>query len=373
MGHIVKTQVGHFRANWRDGADQQKSKTFATRKEAAAFLAETEAAIHRGTYVDPHAARRILLRDYAAEWLTGRTVEARTKETTEAMLRTHVLPRWGKLPLSRIDHLSVQQWVSELGTRRAPATVAAAAGVLSMILDTAVRTRLLPVNPCDGVSLPRRHTDAAPLQTITRDELRNRLLPAVPPQYRVMICLAAGSGLRWGECAGLASAAVDLDRREVHVYRVAVETSGPVELRSYPKSRAGVRRVPLPRFSVVALRTHQATYPHPGDLVAATRTGGPLRRSTFRRRVWVPSLQRADLPPSLRFHDLRHSYATWLVSDGLPVNVVQRLMGHERAATTLNRYVHAPRDYDARVRHLFEDDEPDDPEDGAAGVLAPVC
>ena len=56
------------------------------------------------------------------------------------------------------------------------------------------------------------------------------------------------------------------------------------------------------------------------------------------------------------FHDLRHSYATWLVSDGVPVNVVQRLMGHENASTTLNRYVHAPRDYDERVRRLFDDD-----------------
>src|SRR5262249_2849802 len=155
-------------------------------------------------------------------WLDGRTVEARTGETTRAMLRTHVLPRWGSLPLSRIDHLSVQQWVSELSSRRAPATVAAATGVLSMILDTAVRARLLPVNPCLGISLPRRRNDAAPLQTITREELRHKLLPAVPPQYRAVICLAAGSGLRWGECAGLPWSAVDLDHGEVHVYRVAV-------------------------------------------------------------------------------------------------------------------------------------------------------
>jgi integrase len=198
------------------------------------------------------------------------------------------------------------------------------------------------------------------MQTITRDELRAKLLPAIPEQFRALVCLAAGSGLRWGECAGLPWSAVDLDRREVHVYRVAVETSGPVELRSYPKSQAGVRRVPLPRFAADALRVHRTLSDHPGDLVVATRTGTALRRSTFRRRVWVPALAAAGLPASLRFHDLRHSYATWLVSDGVPVNVVQRLMGHERASTTLNRYVHAPRDYDERVRDLFDGDDPDD-------------
>ena len=179
----------------------------------------------------------------------------------------------------------------------------AALGVLSMILDTAVRARLLPVNPCDGVRAPRRRADASPMQTITRDELRAKLLPALPAPYRALICLAAGAGLRWGECAGLAWSAVDLDVREVHVHRVAVETSGPIVLRPYPKSRAGVRRVPLPRFAVAALREHRLRSTHPGDLVIATRTGTALRRSTFRRRVWVPALAAAGLPPSLRFHD----------------------------------------------------------------------
>jgi len=57
----------------------------------------------------------------------------------------------------------------------------------------------------------------------------------------------------------------------------------------------------------------------------------------------------------LRFHDLRHSYASWLVSDNVPANIVQRLMGHENASTTLNRYVHVPRDHDDRVRGLLDD------------------
>jgi integrase len=86
------------------------------------------------------------------------------------------------------------------------------------------------------------------------------------------------------------------------------------------------------------------------ELIFAVRSGGRLRRSTFRRRVRVPTVAQAGLPPSLRFHDLRHSYASWLISDGVPVNVVQRPMGHEQASTTLNRYVHAPRDYEDRVR-----------------------
>ncbi|MET8064187.1 tyrosine-type recombinase/integrase [Micromonospora sp. NPDC005313] len=55
----------------------------------------------------------------------------------------------------------------------------------------------------------------------------------------------------------------------------------------------------------------------------------------------------------MRFHDLRHAYATWLVTDGVPINLVQRVMGHEQASTTLNRYTHTPDDYAARVLAAF--------------------
>ncbi|TWJ24517.1 tyrosine-type recombinase/integrase [Micromonospora endolithica] len=56
----------------------------------------------------------------------------------------------------------------------------------------------------------------------------------------------------------------------------------------------------------------------------------------------------------MRFHDLRHAYATWLVTDGVPINLVQRVMGHEQASTTLNRYTHTPDDYAARVLEAFD-------------------
>ncbi|WP_319459759.1 tyrosine-type recombinase/integrase [Micromonospora sp. RTP1Z1] len=56
----------------------------------------------------------------------------------------------------------------------------------------------------------------------------------------------------------------------------------------------------------------------------------------------------------MRFHDLRHAYATWLVTDGVPINLVQRVMGHEQASTTLNRYPHTPDDHAARVLAAFD-------------------
>jgi integrase len=113
--------------------------------------------------------------------------------------------------------------------------------------------------------------------------------------------------------------------------------------------------VPIPPAVVKALRRHGEDYP-PGvdDLIFAASTGAALKRGTFRAKVWKPSLHRAGLPMTLRFHDLRHSYATWLVSDGVPINDVAKVMGHEQTSTTLDRYAHSTKDRDRRVLAAFD-------------------
>ena len=199
------------------------------------------------------------------------------------------------------------------------------------MLRSAVRDRLIGFNPCDGVRLPpvrRKDTDD---QVVTPDELVNKLLPATPDQYRALVALAGGTGLRWGECTGLCWDAIDLAAATLRVVRVAEEVAGHVRLKPYPKSRAGRRSVPIPGFAMQLLTEHARAFGS-GDagLVFTTSTGRPVRRGTFRSRVWKPSLRRAGLPVELRFHDLRHSYATWLVSDGVPINDVAKIMGHEQ-------------------------------------------
>jgi Phage integrase family len=147
-----------------------------------------------------------------------------------------------------------------------------------------------------------------------------------------------------------------------------------------------------------------------GGLIFPNKVGGALRRTLFRSRIWRPSLVRAGLLGSvtvaegggylaaltdhagkqhrervdreatavklvargqaggLRFHDLRHSYATWLVDNGVPPNMVQRVMGHERASTTLDLYTRRTDDSTRILRAL--DDE--DPDDGPAGAPVPA-
>jgi integrase len=403
MGHVIKTPQGTFRARWRDPAGKQLSKSFVTKREAGVFLAETTTAMNRGTYVAPNGGK-LRFRVYVERWAASRNLTARTTERTASILRNHLLPKWGEWPIGSIDHLSVQEWVTQLGKTLAPATVGKCFGALRTVLRSAMRARLIAVDPTDGVRAPSTYQPRPLTGIISRETFLATLLPAVPLDHRAIVAMGGGAGLRWGEAAGLPWGAVDLSRRQLNVGQVAIETAAAVTLRPYLKSRAGIRRIPLPDFLVRELEAHKELTvghgePHPGELVFPTRNGTPQRRSNFRRQVWRPALVRAGLlgnverwagawratwpdntgatqhreflterealahvadhaAGGLRFHDLRHSYATWLVSDGVPVNIVQKVMGHEQASTTLNRYTHTPEDYGERVRDAFDGPAP---------------
>ncbi|RZU49204.1 site-specific recombinase XerD [Krasilnikovia cinnamomea] len=398
MGHTTPTPAGNWRANWRDASGKQKAKTFQTKREAKAFLAEIESTLTRGTYVDPHAGR-MRLGTFAARWQQARSDELATRARVASVLRTHVLPRWGDTPIGKVDHLAVQQWVTDLAGRGlSPASVADCHHVLSSILRAAVRDRLIGTNPCDGVKVPRRRKKDTDGRTITMGQLTNDLLPALPDRFQALVALAGGTGMRWGECVGLRWESVDLINRTVSVVRVAVEIAGTVTTKPYPKSRAGRRTVPLPPFTADLLAAHRETFPAgPAGEVFTNTAGGPMRRTLFRARVWRPALARAGLlgridrlghfkfraawmdsdgiwwdkeftterdaighiarvaGNGLRFHDLRHSYATWLVSRGVPVNDVREVMGHEQASTTLNLYTHGSAGRTKRVLDAFAD------------------
>lgn len=149
MGFVRKTPAGRHRACWRDPAGQQRSKTFRTKRDANAFLAEVESALNRGTYVAPDAGR-LRFTDYAQRWLSNRNDEKATAARDASIMRNHVLPRWGAVPLAKIEHSAVQEWVTKLGERLSPATVRECYRLTAGVLRSAVRDRLHRVQPLRG-------------------------------------------------------------------------------------------------------------------------------------------------------------------------------------------------------------------------------
>lgn len=401
MGFINATSNGGWRAFWRDPAGKQRSKTFRTKKEAKSFLAKLETDKSQGSYVSPHAGR-VLFGDHSERWVQTWNTEATTAARDESIMRNHVLPQWGAWQLAKIDHMAVQQWISGLSDKVANATVAECHRLVSGVLRSAMRNRLIPFNPADDVRIPARRKTDTDERVISREDLRQKLLPVVPDYYRAVVATAAGTGLRWGEVAGLCTDAIDLQAGTLSVIRTVVEVSGKTSFKPFPKSAAGRRSVPLPPWLVKIIREHANQWPSTaGGLVFSNMAGKPLRRTLFRTRVWRPSLVRAGLlgnvaqlssggyaatwtdeqgqdrfeecrtypqavkvvarqaGEGLTFHDLRHSYATWLVDDGVPVNMVQRVMGHERAATTLDLYTRRTDNGD-RILQALSDEDGDD-------------
>jgi integrase len=404
-GSIRKTPAGNWRAYWRNPAGRQESKTFPTKREANGFLAQLTSAATAGTYVSPNAGR-VLFGDHARLWMGSWNTEATTTARDASIMRTHVLAHWGTWPLAKIDHMAIQTWITGLGTRLAPATVAECRRLTGAVLRSAVRNRLITHNPCEGIRVPKRRRLDTDGQVIARDVFRTRLLPVVPERHRGVVAIAAGAGLRWGEAAGVCADALDLDRAQVRVIRTVIEVAGHTSFKPFPKSAAGQRTVPLPAWLVAILHEHLSHYGlGAGDLVFSNAAGGALRRTLFRSRVWRPALVRAGQlgtltragnewvaswtdsttlrhretfvtetaavhhiarhqDGGLRFHDLRHSYATWLVDDGVPPNMVQRVMGHERAATTLDLYTRRTNDPTRILRALDDEDPGDGPPEG---------
>ncbi|MEU7883903.1 hypothetical protein AB0B54_00205 [Microbispora bryophytorum] len=159
------------------------------------------AALNRGTYIDPHAGKS-KFGQYAVTWMRSRNHERTTVARDDSIMRTHVLPRWESVALGKIDHTAVQTWVTELGKRLSPASVAECHRLLSAVLKTAIRDRIIGTNPAEGVRLPKRRRKAGDDRIISPEEF-GVLLGHVPERYRALVGLAAGTGLRWGECVGL--------------------------------------------------------------------------------------------------------------------------------------------------------------------------
>jgi hypothetical protein len=112
MGFVLKTPGGRFRASWRDRAGRQRSRTFATKRDAGIFLAQVESAKAKGSYVAP-AGGKVHFGDHAELWLSLHATEKTTAARDKSVMRNHVIAKWGTWPLAKIEHMDVRSgWSS---------------------------------------------------------------------------------------------------------------------------------------------------------------------------------------------------------------------------------------------------------------------
>jgi hypothetical protein len=193
------------------------------------------------------------------------------------------------------------------------------------------RSRAEPADRTRSTAPPRGAAAAHSVQAKRTPSGPGRGVSA--PSVRPITLENYRSVLRWKD--------VDLRRRTLSVQRGIVEVNGRIEV-SEPKSSKRRRRVELSELAVHAMREHRrrlGTSPHPEAWVFADSKGGPMRKNNFARRSWWPLRKRAGLD-GVRFHDLRHTAASLLLSAGVHPKVVQARLGHSTVALTLDVYSH---------------------------------
>ena len=346
-----RTQSGRLR--WRgrylDAAGVSRSRTHDTKAAAMRWAGEEESKVQRGQRTDPTSAR-MRWGDWCDRWLPSKQTEPSTRRTDESTIRVHVRPRWGSVPLIGIARIDIQAWVGEVGRKVGASTTRRAFFQLSASLDAAVHEGILAANPCRGVRLPT--TPKGDPRFLTDVEV-GRIFHHLSGRWRVLVELLLGTGLRPEEAAGLHVARIDLPALRCHVVE-AYDARVP-EMRNYPKSKRR-RTVPLsPELAELLQawldrnppaascgRTHRGGK-CPGGLLLTGEHGAPLDMGNFDGRQWRQACELAGFyveTPSgrrkttVRVYDLRHTYASRLVQQGVGLERIQLLLGHASYATT---------------------------------------
>ncbi|MGZ0094890.1 tyrosine-type recombinase/integrase [Microbacterium arborescens] len=274
-------------------------------------------------------------------------MEPSTAQNERSMLENHLLPAWRDVPLSDITRHSVQAWATRLTKEnvgeddepryRAPASVRRYLNVFVSSMTAAIDAKLLAENPAVRIKLPPPPPGKQVF--LTREQYAD-LADAVPlVRDRAVLDFLVGTGVRWGELAGLHLHRLDLGNGLVTVADV---TDGS-EIKPYPKGRRQ-RLVPVLQWSVDHLELplpRGCGTPHrdggrcPSGLVFPAPRGGVMDDRNFTRRVLQPALKRAGLDHlGFTLHDLRHTYASWLAQDGVPLGRIAELLGHRSTVTT---------------------------------------
>lgn len=323
----------------RTPAGRQYTRTFDTKREAESFEASERADRSRGTWIDPERASRTTVRAWSQEWRSlNRRKAPTTRETDRIVLDRHVLPLLGDASVGEVRPLDIQRLVAEWTDAYAAATVRRYYGVVRAMFYAAVNADVIGRSPCRGVRLPEVPETA---HVILTPHQLSRLAAELPGKYAPMAYVGAVLGLRFEEVAGLRVRSLDPDARTISVTETVTSAAGRLYI-GPPKTAAGHRTLAAPESLVDMLQRHVETeaLSEAEDLLFPDSRGGPLRYSNFRRRVWDPACERAELP-KVGFHDLRRTAITAMVAAGVDVKTAQTRAGHSDPRMTLAVYAKA--------------------------------
>jgi len=331
-----------YRVMWREDG-KQRSKTFNDRLEAKAEALNIEKGetVTSRDHTFGELAKRFL-RDCDAD------VKASTLAFYKQALDNHLLPVWKKKKLSKLRKPHVIELKTSLRESLSGNTIRNVLVVATRVLNYGIELEWLKSNVAAQVRKPKYEKRL--IRILTQVE-HQALINVAKPAYKMMFYLALHSGLRKGELLGLQWDSVDLDTGTIFVREQF--THGAV---TTPKTDAGRRYVPIDPDTMKQLRRWRAVARRPADsldLVFPTSTGNHQSASNVNSRGFKPALKLAGLPSSIRFHDLRHTYASVAIAADVPLNDLKVVLGHSSISVTADIYGHLVDSSHDRIRLAF--------------------
>ncbi|MGL4737934.1 MAG: tyrosine-type recombinase/integrase [Cellulosilyticaceae bacterium] len=295
-------------------------------------------------------------------------LSASTFELYIGVYKNYIAPSsLGEMQVSDVTHLHIQEFLNS-HNHLSHTSLKKFYLVLLSAFNSAIKNNLIRINPAKGVIIPNKEKERSDIEILTKDQQRDYILATKGEKHELLFLTALFTGLRQGELIALRWENVDLEHGIIRVCesikRSRVYTSdGKSTMQAItkpPKSKAGNREVPIPQFLLEKLIAHKPSEDSDQlnkKYVFETSSGNSLYSrniSTYHLRV----CKRAKINPiyadhqgtdlmdykGIKFHALRHTYATRLLEAGENIKTVQVLLGHADIETTLNVYAHVLED-----------------------------
>ena len=324
-----------------DGTAKRHYETIrGSEAEAQRRLRELLTTMDKGTYAPPtkHTVEQLL-----KEWLEGyckTNCSMRTCDGYEGVAKLHLIPVLGHIPLKDLQPRTIQNCYGNLCRSLSNRSVLHVHRVLSQALKWATRQNYIGRNPCELVDTPR--AEKTTMNTLSAFEVGVLLEEAKDSYYYPVIYTAISTGLRRNELLALRWRDIDLDLLSISVSRTLYKGRGRVEFKE-PKTKYSRRRVAMTPKLALFLKGYKAEREWMSmpvaldDLVFGDVDGEPLDPSTVTHN-FGRMVKRAGL--NARFHDLRHTYATLMLTAGVHAKIVSEALGHSTVAITLDIYSH---------------------------------
>lgn len=345
-GSISQRSNGRWRAQVSQEDGKRVSRDFRTKAESQLWLRGIQGDFEKGY---DYQSSKMLLKEYLKTWLETCETALRPKTAYDYgnILQKHALPVLGEIALKDLTITKIEKFYAKLieagiGAR----TIRLIHSILHRALEKAVMNGILVRNPTSNATLPRyKHAE---MQVLDEMQVNELLLAASESPFEALYHLAVKTGMRQGELLGLKWSDLQWGSGRLFVRRQVQDVRGQGRIFQEPKTRAGRRTIQLGENTLQVLRVHyecQVLHKNDAgdlwkenDLIFPSKVGTPMDPSNL-RLDYNKVIVRAGVP-KIRFHDLRHTAASLMLNNKVPVIVVSKILGHSKPSITLDIYGH---------------------------------